>query len=98
MPKYIPSINILPSVKFNFKTLHFKNSKGKETLIDRVQDIGGTDTGAFSNSFKAIMGYIKKLNPEYKVFYTRMWEVGDRYCVDVGSHTEFFYIEEDIPE
>ena len=44
------------------------------------------------------MGYIKKLNPEYKVFYTRMWEVGDRYCVDVGSHTEFFYIEEDIPE
>ena len=78
--------------------IYFKNSKGKETLIDRVQDIGGTDTGAFSNSFKAITEYIKKINPNYKIFYTRMWEVGDRYCVDVGSHTEFFYIEEDIPE
>ena len=58
--------------------IYFKNSRGKETLIDRVQDIGGTDTGAFSNSFKAIMGYIKKLNPEYKVFYTR-WNSYDRY-------------------
>ena len=35
--------------------IYFKNSRGKETLIDRVQDIGGTDTGAFSNSFKAII-------------------------------------------
>ena len=78
--------------------IYFKNSKGKETLIDRVQDIGGTDTGAFSNSFKAIMNFIKLTNPDYKIFYTRMWEVEDRYCVDVGSHTEFFYIEEDIPE
>ena len=40
--------------------IYFKNSKGKETLIDRVQDIGGTDTGAFSNSFKAITGVHKE--------------------------------------
>ena len=78
--------------------IYFKNSRGKETLIDRVQDIGGTDTGDYSNSFKAITGYIKKINPNYKIVYTRMWEVGDRYCVDVGSHTEFFYIEEDTTE
>ena len=70
--------------------IYFKNSRGKEPLIDRVQDIGGTDTGAFSNSFKAITEYIKKINPNYKIFYTRMWEVGDRYCVDLGGRSEFF--------
>ena len=78
--------------------IYFKNSKGKEILIDSVRDIGNLDSGGFSNSYKAIMDFIKRTNPDYKVFYTRMWEVGDRYCVDVGSHTEFFYIEEDIPE
>lgn len=78
--------------------IYFKNSKGKEILIDRVQDIGNLDSGGFSNSYKAIMNFIKLTNPDYKIFYTRMWEVEDRYCVDVGSHTEFFYIEEDIPE
>ena len=78
--------------------IYFKNSRGKETLIDRVQDIGGTDTGAFSNSFKAITGYIKKINPNYKIFYTRMWEVGDRYCVDLGARRNINNKKEDIPE
>ena len=78
--------------KFN---VIFKSSRGEERYIDTVCDIGDTSDGGFVNCYKVMMDYIKKINPNYKVYYTRIWKQPDeRYCIDVGSYTEFFYFEE----
>ena len=39
---------------------------------------------------------IKKFLDEYnfKSYYTRIWEENGRLKYDVGSHTEFFFLEE----
>ena len=78
--------------KFN---VIFKSSKGEERYIDTVCDTGNFTDGGFSNCYKIMNDYIKKINPNYKIYYTRIWQQPDgRYCVDVGSHSEFFYFEE----
>lgn len=78
--------------KFN---VIFKTSKGEERYLDTVCDLGHLNGGGFANCYKVMNDYIKKVNPNYKVYYTRIWQQPDeRYCVDVGSHTEFFYFEE----
>lgn len=78
--------------KFN---VIFKSSRGEERYIDTVCDTGNFTDGGFSNCYKIMNNYIKKINPNYKIYYTRIWQQPDgRYCVDVGSHSEFFYFEE----
>lgn len=78
--------------KFN---VIFKSSRGEERYLDTVYDLGHLNGGGFTNCYKVMMDYIKKINPTYKVYYTRVWKQPDeRYCVDVGSHSEFFYFEE----
>lgn len=68
--------------------VYFKNSNGKEMLI-----------GNATNNDEAY-GIIKKFCSErdFTIYYTRQWVDSDnlkRTWYDVGSHTEFFIIEED---
>ena len=63
----------------------FENSEGKKRII------GIAKTG--NSAFKIIDDFLKEHN--YKSYYKRTWKTGDKTTtVDVGSHTEFFYIQE----
>ena len=63
--------------------LSFQNSKGVERVI------------AFPNSEEEAMKEIYKFCEErnFKIYYVRTWMSGNRKKYDVGSHTEFFYLE-----
>ena len=47
-------------------------------------------------AFKHIGEYVKKLNPNYEIYYIRSWYSEDckGTIYDVGSHTEFFLLGE----
>lgn len=73
--------------------LYFKNSKGEIKLLCKA------------NNRKAIMKEIDDFLQEhnYQSFYTRMWgtdndELGPCIKIDVGSWTEFFYVQFNTPE
>lgn len=63
----------------------FENWEGKSRII-----------GASENqetAFKVINNFLD--NHNYKSYYKRTWKKDDKTTVvDVGSHTEFFYIQE----
>lgn len=44
---------------------------------------------------KEIKNFIKQLNPNFKIYYIRAWKDGNQTWYDVGSHSEFFFVEED---
>ena len=63
----------------------FENSKGQKRII------GTAETN--DEAFKVINDFLTDHN--YKSYYTRTWKKDDKTTViDVGSHTEFFYIQE----
>lgn len=63
--------------------LIFRNSNGKERVI--------TDPSNVEEVSKEIKQFIDDHN--FKSYYTRVWEENGRLKFDVGSHTEFFYLE-----
>ncbi len=69
--------------------VYFKNSAGK------VREIADVETR--SEAFKAVNKFCSDRN--FKVYYIRTWETelnGTPMTeLDVGSHTEFFYIEKE---
>ena len=63
----------------------FENSKGQKRII------GTAETN--DEVFKVINDFL--IDHNYKSYYTRTWKKDDKTTVvDVGSHTEFFYIQE----
>ena len=63
----------------------FENSKSQKRII------GTAETN--DEAFKVINDFLDDHN--YKFYYQRTWEKDDKTTVvDVGSHTEFFYIQE----
>jgi hypothetical protein len=68
--------------------LIFENSYGKERVI------------AYPNNEEEVMREIYKFceNHNFKIYYVRSWEhyIGETYrkTYDVGSHTEFFHLED----
>lgn len=63
----------------------FQNSEGEKRIIG----IAKTEKAAF----KVINDFLNDHN--YKPYYRRIWEKDDKTTVvDVGSYTEFFYIQE----
>lgn len=63
----------------------FKNSKGQSRII------GTAETN--DEAFKVINDFLD--DHKYKSYYQRTWKKDDKTTVvDVGSHTEFFYIQE----
>ena len=63
--------------------LIFKNSNGKERVIAEPKDI--------DECFKEINKFLEDHN--FQSYYTRMWMEAGRLKFDVGSYTEFFYVE-----
>ena len=62
----------------------FENSKGQSRIIGTVENE--------ESAFKAINDFLDDHN--YKSYYQRTWNKDDKTTVvDVGSHTEFFYIQ-----
>ena len=66
-------------------TLYFITSKGAWRFLGFFE--------SESEAFKRIHSYCRRLNPNFKIYYTRKWQddKGDLWY-DVGSHTEFFVI------
>ena len=63
----------------------FKNCKGQSRIIDTVENE--------ESALKVINDFLNDHN--YKPYYLRIWEKDDKTTVvDVGSYTEFFYIQE----
>ena len=63
----------------------FENSNGQLRIIDTVENE--------ESALKVINDFLNDHN--YKPYYLRIWEKDDKTTVvDVGSYTEFFYIQE----
>ena len=63
----------------------FENSKGQKRIIGTVENE--------ESAFNVINDFLDDHN--YKSYYQRTWNKDDKTTVvDVGSHTEFFYIQE----
>ena len=63
----------------------FENSKGHSRIIGTVENE--------ESAFKVINDFLDDHN--YKSYYQRTWKKDDKTTVvDVGSHTELFYIQE----
>ena len=48
------------------------------------------------NIIEEIQTFINQKNPNFKIYYIRTWIDNNKTWYDVGSHTEFFFTEEDI--
>lgn len=70
--------------KENEITVYFENSYGKEREIGE----GKTQEACM----KIIHEFLDER--EYKSYYSRQWETEKGLKIDVGSHSEFFYIRE----
>ena len=63
----------------------FENSTGQKRIIETAE--------TNDEAFKVINDFLTDHN--YKSYYQRAWKKDDKTTVvDVGSHTEFFYIQE----
>ena len=63
----------------------FENSKGQSRTIGTAENE--------ESAFKVINDFLDDHN--YKSYYQRTWKKDDKTTVvDVGSHTELFYIQE----
>lgn len=63
--------------------LYFKNSQGRERSIVECETL--------EEIHEAISDFLDEHN--FKYYYTRSWEQDGRIKIDVGSHTEFFFID-----
>lgn len=63
--------------------LYFENSQGNERLIAEVQNE--------KEAFKEINKFCEERN--FKIYYVRSWMSNGRKKYDVGSYTEFFYLD-----
>lgn len=65
--------------------LYFENKFGQLQLINKE--------ATRENAEQLITQYVKRINPDYKIYYIRSWsESPDQVRYDVGSHTEFFLL------
>lgn len=65
--------------------VYFQNCKGESRKIGAAADRG--------EAWAIIYKFIEEHN--YKPDYVRTWKENGKYYYDVGSHTEFFYTEEE---
>ena len=68
--------------------LWFERSSGEELEV--------AECATQDECMEAISEYIRKKNPDYKMYYIRMWSTNGRTHFDVGSHTEFFHWDVDF--
>ena len=65
--------------------VYFENSWGKKREIGQANNE--------KEAFKIIKDFLSAHN--FTSYYTRYWEENGYLKIDVGSHTEFFYISKD---
>lgn len=65
--------------------VYFQNCKGESRKIGAAADRG--------KAWAIIYKFIEEHN--YRPDYVRTWDADGRHYYDVGSHTEFFYTEEE---
>lgn len=65
--------------------LYFNNSHNENIYVTTCEQ---------ESIMKNITNFVKKLNPNFKIYYIRSWEEKGKTWYDVGSHTEFFFTEE----
>ena len=63
--------------------LYFENSQGVERVIAEVANE--------EEAYKEINKFCEERN--FKIYYIRTWMSNGRKVYDVGSHTEFFYLD-----
>ncbi len=63
----------------------FQNSQGKERIIAEVE--------SKEQAFEQIYKFLDEHN--FRSYYMRECNENGRIKIDVGSHTEFFYLEEE---
>lgn len=63
--------------------LIFQNRFGEERLI--------AEPNSIQECYQEINTFLD--NHNYKSYYTRMWEENGRIKLDVGSYSEFFYVD-----
>lgn len=63
--------------------LYFENSQGIERVIAEVANE--------EEAYKEINKFCEERN--FKIYYVRTWMSNGRKTYDVGSHSEFFYLE-----
>ena len=63
--------------------LYFENSQGKERLIAECETVKDVE--------KEIRKFLDDHN--YKSYYSRIWETDGRVKIDVGSWSEFFFVD-----
>lgn len=75
--------------------LFFKNSQGQMREIVKLDDYNLTNGELFNAAMSEIEAFCSERN--FKIHYTRLWNTkqndSDMTVFDVGSHTEFFYLD-----
>ena len=68
------------------KNLYFERSNG--TIKEIKMNIPEEEVVA------EIHAAVAEMNPNYKVYYVRHWNMNGKTWYDIGSHVEFFFTEE----
>lgn len=78
-------------------TLYFKDSHGKMRVVAEF-DSGKTDKEYLEAAEQEIKKFCDERN--FKIYYTRVWHTDHKgrqmTKFDVGSHSEFFYLDQVI--
>lgn len=70
--------------------LWFQRSNGEEVFVADCANGKEVDI--------AIKDFLSTKNPNFKSYYTRVWEENGRIAMDVGSWSEFFFWEGKISD
>lgn len=65
--------------------LYFKDSYGRRRMIDKPK--------TYNEANKMIYDFCKAR--DFRIYYIRNWIENGELVYDVGSHTEFFYLDND---
>ena len=66
--------------------IYFENSSGERRIIAEIETP--------EEVFKTINKFLDE--HKFKSYYCRITDGDTEYCLDVGSHTEFFYVSKEI--
>lgn len=74
--------------------LYFENSQGVARQIAECKT--EQDIHKEINNFIKECNKNKPKNKQFKSYYTRTWSENGKTWYDVGSHTEFFYVDKEL--
>ena len=75
--------------------LIFRNSYGEEKVLAEVHNID--EVTREIDNFIEICNQHPGKKHKFKRYYTRIWNVDGRAKFDVGSHSEFFFVDCELP-